>query len=148
MSNEQNLPRNTGEEEEQFSNVQDQDDEEDDSVAAATIAATLNNNNIGYCHSCDKQVIIDTVSFTCSECHGGFIEIFENDSQRQQANTQNESQRARADPMRLLNETVIIHLKLTFLYLYNLFFFKLEYFKFIAIAFTSIIKSKFSHDII
>lgn len=146
MSNEQNLPRNTGEEE-QFSNVEDQEDEEDDSVAAATIAATLNNDNIGYCHICDKQVIIDTDSFTCSECHGGFIELFENDSQRQQANTQNESQRARADPMRLLNETVIIYLKLTFLYLSNLFL-KLEYFKFIAIAFTSIIKSKFSHDII
>ena len=33
--------------------------------------------NIGYCHVCDKQVEIDEDHFSCSECHGGFVELFE-----------------------------------------------------------------------
>lgn len=34
-------------------------------------------HNIGYCHVCDKQVEIDEDHFSCSECHGGFVELFE-----------------------------------------------------------------------
>ena len=34
-------------------------------------------NPIGYCHSCDRQVEIDRELFTCTVCHGGFIELFE-----------------------------------------------------------------------
>ena len=36
--------------------------------------------NIGYCHVCDKQVEIDEDHFSCSECHGGFVELFELDA--------------------------------------------------------------------
>jgi hypothetical protein len=76
-----------------------EEDEEDIGAAAAVVAAALNNENIGYCHVCDKQVPIDMDSFTCSECHGGFIELFENEAprqagqqqQRQQANTQQDA---------------------------------------------------------
>ena len=38
---------------------------------------------IGYCHTCDRQVNIDPVSFECSQCHGGFVEIFDIDQQRE-----------------------------------------------------------------
>lgn len=32
---------------------------------------------IGYCHQCDRQVEIDRQSFSCKQCQGGFIELFE-----------------------------------------------------------------------
>jgi E3 ubiquitin-protein ligase RNF115/126 len=32
---------------------------------------------MGFCHQCDRQVLIDRVNFVCSVCGGGFIELFE-----------------------------------------------------------------------
>ena len=38
--------------------------------------------NIGYCHTCDKQITFrSNTNLTCTDCNGNFIEIFElNDS--------------------------------------------------------------------
>jgi hypothetical protein len=41
------------------------------------VTATPGSASIGYCHVCDRQVNIDQDSFTCSVCHGGFIELFD-----------------------------------------------------------------------
>ncbi|RNA38565.1 hypothetical protein BpHYR1_039531 [Brachionus plicatilis] len=38
---------------------------------------TISEALIGYCHQCDRQVEIDRQSFTCTQCQGGFIELFE-----------------------------------------------------------------------
>jgi hypothetical protein len=40
-------------------------------------------NTIGYCHECDRQVEIDMVNFVCTNCNGGFIEMFELNSREQ-----------------------------------------------------------------
>jgi hypothetical protein len=61
----------------------------------------LNNESIGYCHVCDKQVIIDTVAFCCSECQGGFIELFENDNNN---NTNQQQQQQQQQPSINLND--------------------------------------------
>ena len=42
-------------------------------------------SQIGYCHTCDRQVSIDPVSFECSQCGGGFVELFDIDQQREAA---------------------------------------------------------------
>ena len=34
--------------------------------------------NIGYCHTCDKQITLrSNTNLTCSDCNGNFIELFE-----------------------------------------------------------------------
>ena len=63
----------------------------------------LNNESIGYCHVCDKQVIIDTVAFCCSECQGGFIELFENDNNNNN-NTNQQQQQQQQQPSINLND--------------------------------------------
>ena len=40
----------------------------------------MTSQNIGYCHVCDKQVEINRDNFSCSECHGEFVELFELDN--------------------------------------------------------------------
>ncbi len=32
----------------------------------------------GFCHSCNKNVYVQTQNYVCSECNGGFIELLEN----------------------------------------------------------------------
>lgn len=46
---------------------------------ASASASTSTGPLIGYCHVCDRQVEIDRDSFTCKECNGGFIELFDMD---------------------------------------------------------------------
>lgn len=80
-------------------------DEDYEGVDAAAAIMT------GYCHVCDKQVTINADSFTCRECQGGFIELFENEeSQRrplqQSTNIQQDAQRTRIDSIRFVNESV------------------------------------------
>ena len=49
------------------------------SGASATVASdTL----MGYCHTCDRQVAIEHDGFTCSVCHGGFVELFDINNQQ------------------------------------------------------------------
>lgn len=54
-------------------------------------------SNIGYCHECDRQVEIDLDSFTCKRCNGGFIEQFELDQNRANANAENTSTSSSSD---------------------------------------------------
>ena len=42
------------------------------------------NEQRGYCHVCDSQVQIEPVSFTCSVCNGGFIELLDTTETTQQ----------------------------------------------------------------
>lgn len=46
--------------------------------------ASASGSNIGYCHNCDRQVEIDRESFTCKQCNGGFIELFDVESRPSQ----------------------------------------------------------------
>ena len=43
---------------------------------------------IGYCHTCDRQIEIDRNEFSCKNCNGGFVELFEIDNQQQQQQQQ------------------------------------------------------------
>ena len=136
-------------------------------AAAAVVEASMNNESIGYCHVCDKQVPINSNSFTCSECNGGFIELFENDNrppasspthhnhhqqQQQQQQETNDPQRVRLESMRLLNESVknyvISKIQISSFY-YIVLSFSTEHVKFIADALTSFVwskyESKYSH---
>lgn len=54
---------------------------------------------IGYCHQCDRQVEIDRPSFTCKQCQGGFIELFEIERNESRA----PSSGIRVEPARLNN---------------------------------------------
>lgn len=63
---------------------------------------------IGYCHTCDRQVEIDPVSFECNRCHGGFIEIFDiEQQQQQQQQTQQTPGGAQARVIRLNNQVLM-----------------------------------------
>jgi hypothetical protein len=77
-----------------------------DSENNNSIESNNPNDQIGYCHVCDRQVTIDRESFTCSACHGGFIELFEMDSsQSSNQSSSTNPTRVRLDSMRL-NQTV------------------------------------------
>lgn len=71
-------------------------------------ASSASRPNLGFCHVCDRQVEIELDSFTCSLCHGGFIELFEGDSanQRNQDSTTN-PQPAQVDAARILSDANI-----------------------------------------
>ena len=63
---------------------------------------------IGYCHTCDRQVEID--DFTCSICHNGFVELFDFEHQAQQPQAQQpqqqpQPQQTQEDPQRVRVET-------------------------------------------
>lgn len=59
----------------------------------------------GYCHQCDRQVEINRDSFSCQECNGGFIELFDSDSSIRQNETNNPNNvtgdRVRVESIRL-----------------------------------------------
>lgn len=44
---------------------------------------------IGFCHVCDRQVVIQPENFTCSLCNGGFIELVENQPSQSESTRQN-----------------------------------------------------------
>jgi len=121
-TNNENPDNNSNEDQSILGRVQEDQNARDGggggATAAAVVEATMNNESIGYCHVCDKQVPINSNSFTCSECNGGFIELFENDNrplsslptqqqqQQQQQQEGNDPQRVRLESMRLLNDSV------------------------------------------
>lgn len=56
----------------------------DESTPSEAASDSTSNQNLGYCHSCDRQVPIDQDSFTCNVCNGGFIELLEAEQEPQQ----------------------------------------------------------------
>lgn len=70
---------------------------------------------IGYCHQCDRQVEIDRDGFSCKQCNGGFIELF--DLERQEPRTQNSG--VRVESIRLNSEGMPNLLPLLFPHLIN-----------------------------
>jgi len=42
-------------------------------------SSSTNNSitSLGYCHVCNRQIRINLESFTCTQCNGGFIELFD-----------------------------------------------------------------------
>jgi hypothetical protein len=65
----------------------------DHGQAEAISAAAIPINNIGFCHTCNRQVEIDMDSFTCKNCNNGFIELFElNDENSNQGNEENDDE--------------------------------------------------------
>ena len=40
--------------------------------------ASNSSTRLGFCHSCNKQNPINIEAFTCTQCNGGFIELFNN----------------------------------------------------------------------
>lgn len=63
-------------------------------------------STIGYCHSCDRQVEIDRESFTCTQCHGGFIELFDMESR----SSQQDPNRARAEAFGMNDAVCLINI--------------------------------------
>jgi len=51
------------------------DNLETDSATAVAAAAAA--TSLGYCHVCNRQIRINLESFTCTQCNGGFIELFD-----------------------------------------------------------------------
>lgn len=65
---------------------------ESPSETTTTTTTGSSNEHQGFCHVCERQVQIEPVSFTCSVCNGGFIEILENTSEPPQATPQPQQQ--------------------------------------------------------
>ena len=42
------------------------------SAGGGGVASTV---NLGFCHSCNRQNVVNTTNYTCSVCNGGFIEL-------------------------------------------------------------------------
>lgn len=64
-----------------------------DSPSETTTTTTgSSNEQRGFCHVCDRQVQIEPVSFTCSVCNGGFIELLDNTTESVQATPQPQQQ--------------------------------------------------------
>jgi hypothetical protein len=50
------------------------------SSSSGSRSGSSTNNSItslGYCHVCNRQIRINLESFTCTQCNGGFIELFD-----------------------------------------------------------------------
>lgn len=43
---------------------------------SATVSPSDSPTSLGFCHSCNKQTQINIEAYNCSECNGGFIEVF------------------------------------------------------------------------
>lgn len=51
---------------------------------STSTTSTTTRSALGYCHVCNKQNRINLDSYTCVQCNGGFIEIFDlNDTNEQ-----------------------------------------------------------------
>jgi hypothetical protein len=50
----------------------------------------LNTDSIGFCHSCNKQNRINIENYTCTQCNGGFIELFNYSDESQLTNSRSE----------------------------------------------------------
>ena len=48
----------------------------DNNIAMLANTEASLTNTLGFCHSCNKQNRIDVDTYTCTQCSGGFIELF------------------------------------------------------------------------
>jgi hypothetical protein len=45
--------------------------------SSSSSSSTNSITSLGYCHVCNRQIRINLESFTCTQCNGGFIELFD-----------------------------------------------------------------------
>lgn len=84
-----------------------------ESTSETTAAGNQQQQQRGFCHVCDREVQIEPVSFTCSVCNGGFIEILDNSAQATpQPQPQRQFQNA-GNFTRFMNDGVIHLLTMT-----------------------------------